>query len=152
MSKRNAEGSQYSLKKKTCSRCSRGGERALSLMDVFTASLTDRLMCLNKAKSESSQLSSNGFSDWKCVVHLYSSMWLASEALSASHLCSAPSQGHMWQCRLGYEHNKPRLLSLPPYAGTQPIRPTYTPFTETSIHSHEQSIEHWRLRLLSIGG
>ena len=28
------------------------------------------------------------------------------------------------QCKPGFEHDTLRLLPLPPYAGTQPIRPT----------------------------
>ena len=48
----------------------------------------------------------------------------ASEALFVSHVYSAPSQGCLRQGRLGFEHDTLRLLPLPPYKGTQPIRPT----------------------------
>ena len=61
------------------------------------------------------------------VVHLYSAISIASEATFVNHLCSAPSQGRLRQCRLGYEHDTLRLLPLPPNAGTQPIRPTCAP-------------------------
>ena len=62
------------------------------------------------------------------VVHLYSAKCTASEALLVNHLYGAPSQGRLLdsQCRLGFEHDTLRLLLLPPYAGTQPIRPTCT--------------------------
>ena len=60
----------------------------LSLSNGCVYCFTCRLMCLNEAKSESSQLSSIGFCDWK----------------------------HSQEC----------------------------------LYSHEQSTEHWRLRLLSI--
>ena len=30
------------------------------------------------------------------------------------HLCSAPSQGRLWQCRLGFKHDTLWLLPLPP--------------------------------------
>ena len=61
------------------------------------------------------------------VLHLYSAICIASEALLVNHLYSAPSQGRLRQCRLGFEHDTLRLLPLPTYAGTQPIRPTCTP-------------------------
>ena len=51
------------------------------------------------------------------VVHLYSATCVASEALLANHLCSAPSHGRLWQCRLGFEHDTLRLLPLPSHAG-----------------------------------
>ena len=51
------------------------------------------------------------------VLHLYSAICLASEAL-LTILYSAPSQGRLWQCRVGFEHDTLRLLPLPPYAGT----------------------------------
>ena len=38
------------------------------------------------------------------VLHLYSAICIASEALFVSHLYSAPSQGRLRQCRLGFEH------------------------------------------------
>ena len=60
------------------------------------------------------------------VLHLYSAICMASEVLLVNHLYSAPSQGRLWQCRLGFEHDTLRLPPLPPYAGTQPIRPTCT--------------------------
>ena len=52
------------------------------------------------------------------VFHLYSAIYIASEALLVNHLYSAPSQGRLRQCRLGFEHDTLRLLPLPPYAGT----------------------------------
>ena len=51
---------------------------------------------------------------------LYSAICIESEGLSVNHLYSALSQGRLWQCRLGFEHDTLRLLPL----GTQPIRPT----------------------------
>ena len=39
------------------------------------------------------------------VVHLYSVM-----CILVNHLYSAPSQGRLWQCRLGFEHD-----TLPPF-------------------------------------
>ena len=45
------------------------------------------------------------------VVHLYSAMRIASEALLVNHLYSAPNQRRLRQCRLGFEHDKTlRLL------------------------------------------
>ena len=35
------------------------------------------------------------------VIHLYSALCIASEVLLVNHLYSAPSQGHLRQCRLG---------------------------------------------------
>ena len=61
------------------------------------------------------------------VLHLHSAICTASGALFVNHLRSAPSQGLLRQCRLGFEHDTLQLLPLPPYAGTQPIRPTCTP-------------------------
>ena len=60
------------------------------------------------------------------VVHLYSVTCIASEALLVNHLYSAPSQerSRQVQAELGFEHDTLRLLLLPPYAGTQPIRST----------------------------
>ena len=52
------------------------------------------------------------------VLHLYSAICIPSEALLVNHLYSAPSQGRLRQCRLGFEHDTLRLLPLPPYAGT----------------------------------
>ena len=39
------------------------------------------------------------------VLHLYSAICIASEALLVNHLYSAPSQGRLRQCRLGFEHD-----------------------------------------------
>ena len=57
------------------------------------------------------------------LIHLYSATCIASETLLVNHLYSAPSRGHLWQCRLGFEHDTLRLLPLP----LQPVRPTCTP-------------------------
>ena len=46
------------------------------------------------------------------VLHLYSATCIASEALN--HLYSAPSQGRLRQCRLGFEHDTLRLLPISP--------------------------------------
>ena len=46
------------------------------------------------------------------VLHLYSAMCIEAEALLVNHLCSAPSKGRLRQCRLGFEHDTLRLLSL----------------------------------------
>ena len=51
------------------------------------------------------------------LLHLYSAICIASEALLVNHLCSAPSQGRLRQCRLGFEHDTLRLLLLEPHKG-----------------------------------
>ena len=51
------------------------------------------------------------------VLHLYSAICIATEALLVNHLYSAPFQGRLWQCRPGFEQDTLRLLPLPPYAG-----------------------------------
>ena len=45
-------------------------------------------------------------------VHLYSAICLASEALFVNHLYSAPSQGCLRQCRLGFEHGTLQLFAI----------------------------------------
>ena len=61
-----------------------------------------------------------GLQPQRCLLHLYSAICTASEALFFSnHLYSAPSQGRLWQCRLCCEHDGFAIT-----AGTQPFRPT----------------------------
>ena len=52
------------------------------------------------------------------VLHLYSAICIATEALFVNHLYSTPSRGRLRQCRLGFEQDSLRLLPLPPNAGT----------------------------------
>ena len=60
-------------------------------------------------------ISSNNNNNVK-VLHLYSAICIASEALLVNHLYSAPSKGRLRQCRPGFVYDTLRLL--PPYAGT----------------------------------
>ena len=65
------------------------------------------------------------------VIHLYSAIGIASEALLVNHLYSAffliYSKGACGSRRLDFEQDTLRPLPLPPYADMQPIRPTCTP-------------------------
>ena len=63
---------------------------------------------------------------WFFVLHLYSAICTASEAIFVNHLYSAHSQGFLRQFRLGFEHDTLRLLPLPTYAGMSLIRPACT--------------------------
>ena len=81
------------------------------------------------------------------VLHLYSAICIASEALLVNHLHSAPSQGRLRQCRLGFEHDTLRLLPLPTYAGTQPIRPTCTPII-VRVFTKKEYVDYLRRVML----
>ena len=64
----------------------------------------------------------------------FESEWDVKALFNRSTIYIVPlSEGAPWRCRLGCEHDTLRLLLLRPYAGTQPIRTTCTPFFFRSL-------------------
>ena len=54
------------------------------------------------------------------IPHSYSTVCITREVLFVNHLCSAPSQGCLWQYKLGFERDTLWPLPLPLHAGCDP--------------------------------
>ena len=95
-------------------------ETELPLLSLLTISFVEKLVTQPESKTLYAEniltlMPTSGIRTNVNIVHLYSAICIASEALFVNHLHSTPSQGRLGQCRLCFEHD---TLRLPPYAGT----------------------------------